>query len=74
MGAAMSEKLLDAHVQHLEDLIEVHKANEARMAKRIAKLVKERDEAHELADIYRNENISIRNRLFMLAVPSEGEA
>jgi peptidoglycan hydrolase CwlO-like protein len=64
----MSQKLLDAHVQHLEDLIEVHKANEARMAKRIAKLVKERDEAHLLADIYRQESYALQERLYALLV------
>jgi peptidoglycan hydrolase CwlO-like protein len=65
----MSEKLLDAHVQHLEDLIAVHKDNEARMAKRIAKLVKERDEANWLAEYYRQESRALQERLYtMVAV------
>jgi len=71
--AALVAQLQD-ELGRKDDLLAVAEDDKARMAKRIAMLVKGRDEAHELADYYRNENIAIRNRLFMLAVPSEGEA
>jgi len=70
--AALVAQLQD-EIGRKDDLIAVHKDNEARMAKRIAKLVKERDEARrneeaadELADKYRQINIALEEKLYTL--------
>jgi len=63
--AALVAQLQD-ELGRKDDLLAVAEDDKARMAKRIAKLVKERDEAHELADIYRQINRALEERLYTL--------
>ena len=56
----MSEKLLARHVEHLEDVIAAKDCDIERMRKRIAKLVRQRDEANELAGALRVERDEAR--------------